>query len=396
MASIYLKVRINGEVSKPIPMELEWFPSLFNKETGVCKAKKGYEKMAHDNTIKLGQERAKANEIITDFRLSRRPIDLLRFLDDYNNYHARRCLIQFMKREMEWRRIHDSTISDQSLKSHTTTLGKLFDYAMHKGLSEIKFSSLNSKWASEFNTYLQLNCCLGNNYRHVIHKNVKVYVKRALRQNNRFENPYDSFSIAEEEIDIPSLEEDEIEKLWKFYNEQLPGTLWRRLMQKIIASIEGGFRISDLNLIKPEQVNFLTKRITFTPYKQRKPTKKRPNGLVLNNLLTDRCIKVMQDSIRENAEFQKKRKSKLIFVKHAEAYENRKMKDLNELLEIPISLHWHLFRHTCATHLATNGFNTKELMIYFGWGDERIALRYVNPTKKMLDDKLNRMNFRSA
>ncbi len=396
MAAIYLKVRINGEASKPIPMELDWFPHLFNKETGACKPMKGYERIAHDNTIKLGEERAKANSIITDYRLSRRPIDLLRFLDDYNNYHAKRCLIQFMKKEMEWRRINDSTITKQSLKSHKTTLGKLMAYSLHQGTGEIKFSSLNSKWANEFNTYLQNHCGLNNNYRYVMHKNVRVYIKRALKQNHRFENPYDSYSFSQEETNAPSLDEADIEELWKFYNKQVPGTFWRTLLQKIIASIEGGFRISDLNLIRPEQVNFITKRITFTPYKQRKKTTKRPQGVVLDNLLTDRCIVVMRDSIRENSAIQERKKSNLIFVKYAEAYENRKMKELNKELNINIPLHWHLFRHTCATHLAANGLNTKELMIYFGWSDERIALLYVNPTKSMLDDKIGRMNFRSA
>lgn len=396
MASIYLKIRINGEASKPIPMDIEWFPNLFNPLTGECKPKKGYEREAQDNSIKLGEERSKANSIVTDYRLGRRPIDLLRFLDDYNNYHAKRCLIQFMRREMEWRRIHDFTIEEQSLKSHKTTIGKLTEYAMYKGWSEIKFSSLNSKWAIEFNSYLKTVCGLNNNYRYILHKNVRTYIKRALKQRNKFENPYDSFSISEEEIEIPCLEEHEIVAIWNFYKEQKPGTFWRMLCQKIIACIEGGFRISDLNLITPEKVNFITKRIVFTPYKQRKPTKKRPNGLVLNNLLTDRCIQVMLDSIRENTEIQKLRKSRLIFVKHAEAYENRKMKDLSKELKIPSELHWHLFRHTCATHLATNGLNVKELMIYFGWSDERTALRYVNPTRSMLDDKIGRMNFRSA
>lgn len=403
--SIYFIATINRERSTPIPMHLRWFPERFNQETGECSPgsrSKDLIQEAQDISINLGKELGKARKIVLQARLEERAFDLKTFLDDFNNFAARTDFIAFTKKEIKWRLINDkSNCSESTAEIHLSTINTLEKYAQAKGSPQIKFSSFNAQWCHEYSTWLaeSENLQPSSVWRHL--KDIRTYMNRAIKFHSiKFHYPFDDFSLVNPEPD-PNNQEDEVldqeeeMKLWHYYQKCEPQSKHRRVLQAVFASLDVGFRISDLERLKKHQIDFIGKRVTFTPWKQRRPTKKRPNPPVLKNMLTDRAVTVMRDSIRENSPKISKKPEDNLFDLMAETSSRNVIKEICNHLNIHKNVTWHTFRHTCATKLSDAGMNEFQLMDFFAWQDIATARRYVKKRTTTLDDIVSRLNNQS-
>jgi|GEM_PF-6896567 len=400
--SIYLIVRINGEAASPIKMDLRWFPERFNPLTGACnpgtKSKEAVSE-ASDITLNLGKELSKARKVVLLARLEDRPFDLKTFLENFNNFAARTDFVTFARTEIRWRSQHDQkSFSENTERSHRESIDRLEKYARHKGGTEVRFNSFNSQWCAEFESFLRDHEQLkpGSVWRYL--KDVRTYLNRARAKHQiSFYYPFKDFELVSPEANVNDQENQVLTTgeetiLWSYYLKCEPKSAHRRVLQAAFASLDAGFRISDLERLKKNQIDFLAKRVKFIPHKQRRPTKKRPNPPELNNMLTDRAMMVMRDSIRENSSKISRKSAECIFDLMVSSKGNFYLKEIMKKVGIKKRVSWHVFRHTCATKLSNAGMQEFQLMDFFAWTDVETARRYVKKRSETLDDIVSRLN----
>lgn len=399
--SIYFIARINGEQSKPIPMHLRWWPDRFNQQTGECSpgSRKSVDiKEAQDISLSLGQELSKARKVVLQARLEERSFDLNTFLEDFNNFASRTDFIAFARKKIEWRSINDKkNFSELTQSAHEIAVNTLEAYVRSKSQDSLKFTSFDNKWCSEYETWLIESAGLKGTSAWRYMKDIRVYMKMAQKDKIHFYYPFQDFELVEPEPNPNTQEEeildaDEEQLLWHYYLKCEPKSRHRRVLQAMFSSLDVGFRISDLERLEKGQIDFIGKRVTFTPWKQRRPTKKRPVPPVLKNRLTDRALLVMKDSIRENSPKVSSKPEENVFDLMAETNSREVVAEICKHVGIKKHVSWHTLRHTCATKLSDAGMNEFQLMDFFAWLDIKTARRYVKKKTATLDDIVSRLN----
>lgn len=374
-AAIYLQVIINRK-NRRIDLNLTWPVKNFDRANGLCKSRKakGKDEACEDNNLIIGQAMAKANEIFTTYRLSKRNITLELFLKEYYSDFNKECFLSFYEHRMLERYKHNE-ISFETLKNHRNALNKL--KAWKKG--KLLFFELDYKFASAFDNYLK-GLKLATNTRWNHHKDCKTYLNEAKRSHHKFDDPYEYFKISMVRGGWAALTFEERERLYQYYKQHtFPGTTYRRILQKFLFGCYSGLRISDQTRMREE---FLENgELKFNPWKNRRYSQE----LVIP--LLDRAKELIQDSLSEN-------ECESVFWNYTDQFANRKLKEiaLEEEVKIDKNLHHHVGRETFGTLFTEAGGSVEELMWYFGHSKITTTMKYVHVTKDRLRNRIAKLN----
>lgn len=370
-SAVYLRVKINGNVVPQINLEADWPREFFIDGLPIPRFEG--DQQAEDNKLLISEALARCNSIFIEYRLAHRPLLVENFLQDFHDYGSKVDFIEFFDRELK-RRYKKRQITERTYKNHNNTLNKLKDYS-----AGIPFGLLSWRFGEDFDSFLEIDCNLSNqNTRWTHHKDVKTYLNRAKDEHIRFEDPYARFSINEVDGDWLPIRPSDLDRLREYFDLLPVGSAKREALRKFLFSSYSGLRISDIKRLQEKWINFEHNRIHFRPHKQK------AFDVVLDNRLPDKAMELLKSGILEN-------KGNLVFADKAEQYENRKLKEIGQELDITEPLHFHVGRHTFCTMFIEKGGSEAALRRYMGWKKASMTKKYVKPHMEVIDSVIDRL-----
>lgn len=373
-SAISLRIIIN-RAKKEIPLNLTWPLDKFDYENGLCQPRKKPDQDAEDNNIIIRTEIAKVNEIFKYYRLIGQSITMDKFLKDYNNELSKTDLIKYINKKIRLR-FKDREIAATTYDAHFKTFRKLQAWK-----PEILFRDLDEKWGYDFDAYLAKNIKSrgtdSTNTRWMHHKTIKAYLKLARRDQIRFVNPYEFFSITPVQGNWRPVFEADFLKLYEYYK-NTPLKNRRKVLRRFLFSCTMGLRKSDLYRVKEDwDINGF---LTFVPHKGRKKNK------ILRVPFNKISRELWQDALREKPNNAK------LFDDYEEQSSNRLLKTIAKELGIQVNLHHHVGRHTFITmyyNLTKDLLGAKE---FAGHYDIRQTLVYTHFNPEDAKNKMAAMD----
>lgn len=371
--AVYLQVIIDRKKIH-IGLELSWPPDRFN-ENGGCLPRMKKDPLVDDYNILINNARAKANQIIMDYRIKDKPINIELFEREYYSKVSKVDFVKYVeiRSKERWGR---REISDLTLKHEKMVLQKLKDY---KGV--ILFRELDSQWAVDFDFHLK-KLRLKTNSRWGIHKVVKTYLIMAGKMHDiEFVNPYNFFKNSTEESELEPLTKDELRKLTDYYFSDETNQKERIVLRRFLFSCATALRISDLKSLTMD--NFTADgKMTLKPIKtERYGTK------VINKPLNDLALVLLGDEIKEATD-------RRLFHRYNEQYSNDLLKKIaqKDAIGIKRRIYHHVGRATFASLYDQAGGNHRSLMEYMGLKKMNTLMRYVKTNEKVIADAIGKMN----
>jgi hypothetical protein len=209
---VRLQIIINRSIH-PIGLKINWWPELFDERNGKCLASlptadrpKNYKavlsqaraaagigleedalaKRADDYNLIIGQALAKANDIIVTHRLSKKPLTVEGFLEDYQSVAAKHDFLAFFQKKLA-QRLKRKEIAESTYISHNSTLKLLRTFC-----DPLPFYNLGPQFAEDFHCFVKKQSKSPNTW-WGRHKTVKTYLTLARRARIKFEDPYQDF-----------------------------------------------------------------------------------------------------------------------------------------------------------------------------------------------------------
>lgn len=337
LATIYIRVIINRQ-KKDIPLDIRWPVARFDWKAGVCKPRFEHDRECEDNNILLRRELTKCNEIFRYYRLADIPITINRFMRDYRDNLSKSNFISYMEAKVKSRHVNRE-IAALTYKKHLSTINKLKEYA-----PKLLFTDFDENWGQDFDNWLKKNIksreksvpgkkkkTHSQNTRWSHHKNIKVYLNLAKKDQIRFNNPYDWFSISAVKGNWQAIFEKDVKTLYNYYQDKNCPDNHRQILRAFLFSCMTGLRISDI--IRVTQANVMDGLLIFLPHKTQK------NNEILKIPLNKMARELYDDAVESSLKDQ-------IFNNFSEQYANRTLKEIGEKNGITKNLHWHVGRHT--------------------------------------------------
>lgn len=371
IALLYIRIGIDG-FYKYLPLDIKWPQKFFDLESGQCLQRDKNDRDASDNNIIIRNEISKVNEIVKYYRLADIPININRFMSDYQNNISKSNFIEYMENKLLQRK-KDGEIEYITLKRHYCTLRKLKQFNKH-----LLFSDFNETWGNKFDAWMKKHVksvlkTQSQNTRWSHHKIVKTYMNLAKRDNIKFIYPYDFFTISPTKGNWLAIYEDDINTLWKHYK-SMDECGVRYILRAFLFACFTGLRVSDLKSVKNDWV--ADGMLIFLPHKTKKQNR------ILKIPLSDTAKELLADArINEN-----------LFGLHTEQYGNRTLKEIAAELGIKTNLHWHVARHTFITLYYAK---TKDLIAakeFAGHADLRQTIKYTHQNPDEIKEKMKVMN----
>lgn len=370
--AVYLQVIIDRRKIH-IGLDLTWPPEKFN-ENGGCLPRFKKDTAADDYNIIINNARARANQIIMDYRIKDKPINIELFEREYYSKVSKVDFVQYLevRSKERWGR---REISDLTFKHEKMVLAKLKEY---KGV--IYFRDLDSHWAVDFDLWLKKKK-LKTNSRWGVHKVVKTYLIMAGKRDDiEFANPYNFFKNTTEESALEPLTKEELAKLTDYYFSDEITPKEAIVLRRFLFSCATALRISDLKSLTFD--NFTADgKMTVQPIKtERYGTK------VINKPLNDLALVLLGDEMKEATD-------RRLFHRYNEGYSNDLLKKIAaEKVGIKRRIYHHVGRATFASLYDQAGGNHRSLMEYMGLKKMNTLMRYVKTNEKVIADAIGRMN----
>jgi site-specific recombinase XerD len=411
--TVRLQVILNRKVM-PIGLGIAWPEVLWDKNSRECLSKLPAElrtpanqelvraaqlllgtdlaRKAADYNLLIGQAEATANEIAIRYRLSKRHLTADEFLREYNSGASRECFLTYMGARIE-ERYRRSQISENTRKSHNSTLNKLLEFVAYSKrparkkkieapVVDVKdgtlpFCQLTHKFSHDFDAWLKTHhqSCL--NTRSGRHRNVKTYLELARRDKITFEDPYQYFVNSTVQGQWRALSQDELVLLEQHYTCLAPGSTHRRMLQKFLFSCHCGLRLGDLKQMA--QIKLTGQQMELKPHKTYRYDEK---DLLLP--ITKRALAYLQDSRTENECDG--------FFLYTDQYTNRQLRIIGQALGIETHLHHHIGRETFATNFIRRGGKVEVLQKLLGHKKLSMTMKYVHVDEQMKQSEIDRLD----
>jgi integrase len=409
--TVRLQVILNRKVL-PIALGFAWPEVLWDKEAGRCLSKLPAEhrtpagqallkaaqvvlgeelaKKAADYNLLIGQAAGKANQIAIRYRLSERHLTPDEFLREYNTGASKEDFLAYMSARIE-ERYRRSQISENTYKSHNSTLVKLREFVVYSkrptrrgqvvdvdvSESTLAFCNLTHKFSHDFDAWLKTvkKSCL--NTRSGRHRNVKAYLELARRDKVTFEDPYEYFVNSTVAGQWRALTPAELALLEQHYAVLQPGSTHRQMLQKFLFSCHCGLRLGDLKQM--EQVQVVGQQMVLQPHKTYRYDEK---DLLLP--ITKKALGFLEDSRREN-ECEG-------FRLYTDQYTNRQLRIIGQQLGIDTKLHHHIGRETFATNFIRRGGKVEVLQKLLGHKKLSMTMKYVHVDEAMKQAEIDRLD----
>jgi len=249
---------------------------------------------------------------------------------------------------------------------------KLLRNRLKEFKKEIKFSQINKSFIERFDSFLEKKKNTGTSGRWSRHKNFKVVLGSALKNNLMRINPYVDFKIIQKEAKIESLNRLELKLIEKIKFSKFPTSLSLDLTRDMfLLSCYTGLRYSDVINLKKE------------------------------NIMDDYSLKLCMVKTGNHLDVPRTKKLEMIIKKHLKTDENslfkhqtnvtvnRNLKTIGSLCKIKKNVHFHLARHTYATFLANANVSPFKIMYLLGHRDIKVTQKYVDNNFSDLSKVLN-------
>ncbi len=260
-------------------MDFRWPVDKFDIRAGICKPRFKDDQECEDNNIILRREMSKCNEVFRYYRIADIPINMQRFLRDYKNNLSKSSFIDYMESKAIQRH-RNREISGETLKKHFATLRKLKKYQPN-----LLFTDFDENWAQDFDNWMKRNIKSqkikqSKNTRWSHHKVIKVYLRKAKRDQIRLTNPYEWFSISPVRGNWDAIFEEDVVNLYNYYRDECCSSNHRHILRAFLFSCMTGLRISDIKRVTRE--NMIDGMLVFVPYKTKKSKQNIENTFVQN------------------------------------------------------------------------------------------------------------------
>lgn len=373
-----LQVIINGTVV-PVGLNIGWWPQLFDEATGRCldalpvaRRPAGYKalldageavagdgglaKRAADYNLIAGQALGRANEVLVEFRLSKAPLTVAGFLEEYNQEASKTDFIQYYKKKMD-DRLRRGHMKKTTWISHNATLNVLKVFR-----PTLPFYTLSHKFADDFHDFVR-TVSPGPNTWWGRHKNVKGYLNQARRDRIKFEDPYRDFKNKSVPGSWRALPPAEVVALETYYQTCAAGTAHRRILQRFLFSCFSSLRLSDLKLIQHAALS--ADALTF---RIQKTYSKKLREMLLP--LTHKALRYLHEAQEEHG--------KPGFYNYTDQYANRVLKEIGAALGLTTRMHHHVGRETFGTDFIRRGGSVAVLQKLLDHEKIETTMKYVH------------------
>lgn len=371
--AVYLQVIIDRKKIH-IGLELAWPPDKFN-ENGGCIPRFKKDPLVNDYNILINNARTRANQIIMDYRIKDKPINISLFEREYYSKVSKVDFVSYfeIRSKERWGR---REISDLTFKHEKMVLAKIKEY---KGV--VLFRELDSQWAVDFDLWLKKKH-LKTNSRWGVHKVIKTYLIMAGKLHDiEFVNPYNFFKNSTEESELEPLTKEDLTKLTDYYFSDDVTPKEQIVLRRFLFACATALRISDLKTLTVE--NFSADgKMTVKPIKtERYGTK------VINKPLNDLALILLGDEIKDATD-------RRLFHRYNEQYSNEILKAIakNDKVKINRRIYHHVGRATFASLYDQAGGNHRSLMEYMGLKRMNTLMRYVKTNEKVIAEAIRKMN----
>jgi len=332
--SFYLKLFINGKYLN-IPLSLSDKPENFNKETFQISGKGSKEKNLLINRA-LGQ----ASDILLKYQVHNKTLTKDLFIAEFSNPAIFTDFYAFMESQIKNRQ---GEITDSSIKAQISILNNLKTYRKDLLLAEI-----NEDFLKEYQKYLlkklKMKPASSNNQ----FKTIKVYVSKARRMKLIDTDPFQYFKMKQVNQIPEFLTVDERDALIELYQSNKLLDNYKNVLRWFLFSCFTGLRISDLRLVKHEQI--INGILSFHPFKT----------LNVNNNkvyipLSKTALKLIAD--------ESTRKTGFLFSCISEPRMNLYIKEVCKVIKLSRKISFHAARHTFATIFLQKSKNANGIII---------------------------------
>lgn len=246
---LFLSLR-QGSLRKMVSLKLFWPAHSFDKSAQVMLPRDKKDREYLDQNIILNTIKGQCNDIIKDYRLNGKHLDIDTFLHTFNNFSSRECMIFYSETKNTY--LYEKGINSYRSKlRHATCLNVLKTFMKFERLM---MADINLDFVRRFDAYLRKR-----KYKHNtitgMHKVLRSYVNHALEDGYRLQNPYKNFSLRFVPGDRPALTIHELSVIRGMLEHPQLGKDEREALRKFLFSCYTGLRISDTNRITSGMIN---------------------------------------------------------------------------------------------------------------------------------------------
>lgn len=365
---LFLSIKLGTE-RKATSLKMFWPAEFFDKAAQCLLPRSKKDKEFMDQNIVLNTIKSQCNDIIRDFRLNQKHLDIETFLHIFNNFSSRECFIFYAVTKNQY--LYEKGINSlRSKQRHATCLNVLTTFMKFERLI---MADINLDFVRRFDAYLRRRKYMHNTITGM-HKVVRAYVNHALEDGYRLQNPYKNFSLKFVPGDRPALTIHELGILRTLIEHPQLGAADVETLKKFLFSCYTGLRISDSNLIS--------------------------SGHIVDGVLNMSMVKGLKYGKEVRVKIPtyalsliEGRKGK-IFPNLADSTVNKSLKLIGAIANFNKKLTFHVSRDTFATTFLSLGGDLASLKDLMGHSDiktTQIYLKMSNDRKDMLMDRFDSM-----
>lgn len=365
---LFLSLKLGSE-RKATSLKMFWPAEFFDKAAQCLLPRSKKDKEFMDQNIVLNTIKSQCNDIIRDFRLNQKHLDIETFLHIFNNFSSRECFIFYAVTKNQY--LYEKGINSlRSKQRHATCLNVLTTFMKFERLI---MADINLDFVRRFDAYLRRRKYMHNTITGM-HKVVRAYVNHALEDGYRLQNPYKNFSLKFVPGDRPALTIHELGILRTLIDHPQLGAADVETLKKFLFSCYTGLRISDSNLIS--------------------------SGHIVDGVLNMSMVKGLKYGKEVRVKIPsyalsliEGRKGK-IFPNLADSTVNKSLKLIGAIAKFNKKLTFHVSRDTFATTFLSLGGDLASLKDLMGHSDiktTQIYLKMSNDRKDMLMDRFDSM-----
>ena len=283
----------------------------------------GRGKDAREKNLLINNTKKRITEIEIKYRLQNKTITADALMREFEVPTYEISFLDFYENELKKRK---GSIASGTYEKHAITLKKLRDYK-----SDILFCDLDAEMITGFETYCRRTLKNVPNTINANLKNIKYYVRLAYKKKIIPDNPFEDIKISNITPERNFLTERELSLLVKYYNQKYISDVNKKVLRPFLFSCFTSLRYSDLEALRFDNII--------------------DDMLVIQPIKTNYISKTVRIPL---CEFAKKlidtsKKTKHVFSMYCSQVNNRKMKDICELVGIKKTITFHVARHTFAT-----------------------------------------------
>jgi integrase/recombinase XerD len=375
--SLYLEI-IVARQHKPIKLKnLKWPVNKFDWDNKKLLPRfKNDPDLVTYNAI-IERERGKYWSVIMNFVKEDRQFVLADILKGANLFRTGTNFCDFMAQaiiDRQKTKVKKDMIKGTTAEKHSGTMRKFLEYLKNK---DIAITRIDSNILEGFADHLRKKVSENTVWMRI--QQTKSYLSYAERNGVAINSDYKKFIILPDESDPTWLEEFEIQRLLKLYDEGTLGSVLQNDLRAFLFATFTGLRISDLSRWNKSWIK--KDVISFIPTKKRKSAKA-PKPLIIPIIpIASEFIKdLVADSFK---------------IPSADKY-NKGLKRIAVIAGIEKDITSHVARHTFATWLAIEGVPIMVISQLLGHKSVKTTMIYIHIAERYLAVEAMRLQIRFA